>query len=691
MLPRPGLRRSANVDSSSASCPPAPECATLDEAAIPSDPRDHGGTGYLMNGIDVAILLAFAAWALASGLRARQSASRNLEEYFLAGRRLRGWQAGASMAATQFAADTPLLVMGLIATAGIFSLWRLWIYALSFLLLGFVLAPLWRRAAVLTDAELAELRYSGKPAAWLRTAKALYFGTLFNCVVLAMVLFAAKEIAEPFLHWNLWLPASIFDALQSAVKAVGVPYAASGAGWMSESASPDLWLRSTNNLISLALLVALTLCYSAIGGLRGVVRTDLMQLAIMLLATLGYAAWVVDANGGLATMHETLAERFGAGGPTGLRASELLAFTPGQARDASFAMLSVLGLQWLVQMNADGTGYLAQRTMACRSDRDATQAALVFTGLQVVLRSLLWLPLGLGLLLLFPPDPGLANEALRAEREASFVRGMSALPAGLLGLMLTAMLAALASTIDTHLNWGASYWTHDLYERLLCRGWLGHVPSPRSLVWVARGASALILLLALAILPRLSSIQTAWQTSLLLGAGMGVMLVLRWIWWRVTAWSELATLLASALLAPLLLALVPSDQEALRLLMMAGGATLAGVLVALFGPPEPRDKLEAFHRQVRPPGFWGPVARAEGADDGPARLARGLTATGLAAWTCFAVLTALGSWLVGSPAPQWMPWRWLWIGGLLLTGLAAVPIWWRAAFSPRPVPPHPPG
>jgi hypothetical protein len=256
--------------------------------------------------------------------------------------------------------------------------------------------------------------------------------------------------------------------------------------------------------------------------------------------------------------------------------------------------------------------------------------------------------------------------------------------------MLTAMVAALASTIDTHLNWGASYWTHDLYERLICRGWLGRVPSPRSLVWVARAASLLILIVALAILPRLSSIQTAWQTSLLLGAGMGVMLVLRWIWWRVTAWAELATLTASAMLAPVLLAVVPADREALRLLLMAAGATLAGLLVAVFGPAEARERLVAFHQRVRPPGFWGPVACAasDASDDGPARLGRGLVATALAAWSCLALLTAIGSTLVGSPAPIWLPWRWVWIGGLFATGLAAIPVWWRLAFSP---PSHRPG
>ena len=145
-------------------------------------------------------------------------ASQNLEEYFLAGRTLPGWKAGISMAATQFAADTPLLVTGLIATAGIFSLWRLWIYALAFLLMGFVLAASWRRVGVITDAELTEIRYGNKPAAVLRGIKAIYFGTIFNCTVLAMVLFAAKEVAEPFLLWDAWLPAALYDPARQVVE-----------------------------------------------------------------------------------------------------------------------------------------------------------------------------------------------------------------------------------------------------------------------------------------------------------------------------------------------------------------------------------------------------------------------------------------------------------------------------------------
>lgn len=626
--------------------------------------------------LDWLVLAGFAGWAIASGLRTRAQASRNLDEYFLAGRTLSGWQAGCSMAATQFAADTPLLVTGLIATAGVFGLWRLWIYAVAFLLLAFVLAPCWRRARVLTDAELAELRYAGRPASVLRIAKALYLGTLFNCVVLAMVLFAAREIFEPFLLWHRWLPEPIHAGIETLVRLVDVPFATTHAG----AEAVDVWTRSTDNVISLLLLVALTGAYSTMGGLRAVVRTDLVQLALMLMATLGFAAWVIADVGGLEAVGTSLAAHFASGGPAGLSQRELLGFTPWDARDISWALFSVIALQWLVQINADGTGYLAQRSMACRTDDEATRAGLVFTFLQIVVRSLLWLPLGLGLLLLFPPDASLSLEALRADREASFVRGIEALPTGLLGLMLTAMIAALASTLDSHLNWGASYWTNDLYDRLYCRSWRGRVPSDRSLVWVARLSSGAILALALAIVPHLSSIQNAWHTSLLLGAGVGVMLVLRWLWWRITAWSEIAALGVSAALAPVLLAWLPAEREAERLLWIALAATGAGILAALLGPREPRAALERFYDRVRPPGFWAPIADACGDEPrrGRARLGAGLAATMLAAWTVFASLTALGSLIIGSPAPVWADGhRALWLASLGVTAIAAVPIWMR--------------
>jgi SSS family solute:Na+ symporter len=625
--------------------------------------------------LDAAILLAFVVYAISAGLRSRKVASQNLEEYFLAGRSLPGWKAGLSMAATQFAADTPLLVTGLIATAGIFALWQIWIYALAFLLMGFVLAPLWRRARVLTDAELTELRYGSRAATWLRGIKAIYFGTIFNCVVLAWVLFATKAIAEPFLLWDQWLPAPLFGVAQGLVEWVGIPLAV-------DPQHPDLWIKSANNVISLGMIVLVTTFYSTTGGLRSVVSTDLLQLALMLGGTAIYAGYVVWHFGGMQPIVTAIGERFAAGGPGGITPEQMLAFTPSRAKDASFALLAVFGLQWFIQLNADGTGYLAQRSMACRSDRDAKMAAVIFTGTQVLLRSLLWLPIALGLLVLFPPDLGLSIEHLRHDREVTFVRGMAELlPAGLRGLMLTAMLAALASTIDTHLNWGASYWTNDIYKRLVCQVWLRREPNPRTLVWVARAANLLILAVSLVVMTRLTSIESAWRMALLLGAGMGPMLVLRWLWWRVSAWGELACLAMSLVASAPLLAFV--GDEAVRLLMMASLATTAGVAGSLLRPEDP-ERLRVFFERVRPPGWWGPIAVQAGdeASAGVWRLIRGAAATATAAFCCFSLLTGFGSWIAHSPVPTWWPGSWgVWVGAQLVVGTALVPVWLRLGFG----------
>jgi SSS family solute:Na+ symporter len=619
-----------------------------------------------MTGLDALILLAFVVYAVAAGLRARRRASQSLESYFLAGRRLSGWQAGLSMAATQFAADTPLLVVGLVATGGIFALWRLWSYAVAFLLLAFVLAACWRRAGVLTDAELTELRYSGRAAAVLRALKAVYLGTLFNCTVLAMVLFAAREIAEPFLTWHRWLPGALYEPVRGSVEQFGLAFARPGEGG-------DLWRRSTDNLLSLAAILGVTLLYATTGGLRSVVRTDVVQLVLMLTGTAAYAAVLVDSAGGLAAVQQGVEALFTAGDSSGTGAAALSFLPP---PDVSLALLGVFGLQWLVQVNADGTGYLAQRSMACRSDREARLAGVVFTLTQILLRSLLWLPIALALLVLLPPQPG--EDA--AAREASFVGGMQLfLPPGLAGLMLTAMLAALASTVDSHLNWGASYWANDLYRRFLCEGWLKRTPSARSQVWVARLSNVLILLLALAIMTRLDSIQRAWQLSLLMGAGIGPMLVLRWLWWRINAWSEIAAVLASVMLAPTLLWLLPeSDHEAARLLLLAACATGAGIVAAVLAGPEPEAVLVRFYDRVRPPGSWGDIAYALGepAAAPGQQLARGLAAVVLAVVSVFSLLTGFGSWLVGSPPPAGLS-RPLFIGGLIGVGLLLVPLWWR--------------
>ncbi len=619
----------------------------------------------MLSALDVAIVAMFLVYCVASGLRSREVSSRNLEEYFLAGRTLSGWKAGISMAATQFAADTPLLVTGMIATAGIFSLWRLWIYALSFLLVGFVLAGPWRRAAVLTDAELAEFRYGTRLGTVLRVAKAIYFGTIFNCTVMAMVLFAAARIAEPFLRWDLWLPQGVFAAAVSFTNWIGLPL--SGAADAAQGAAGN-----ANAFLSLLAVVSVTTFYSTTGGLRAVVNTDVVQFALAMLATLVYAIVVLRLAGGITHIPERLSALYGS-----TWASETLAFTPTRARDASWGVLGTIAIQWLAQMNADGTGYLAQRTMACRTDRDARNAAIVFAVAQVLVRSLLWIAIGLGLLVVIPLATMHLDTAAVAAREATFVDGIARyLPAGARGFMLAGMIAALASTLDTHLNWGASYWANDVYRRLICRAWSGREPTGRSLVWVARFSNLFILGVAMVILTQLRSIQSAWKASLLLGAGMGGPLVLRWIWWRVTAAAELGAIVTSTVLAPVLLLAV--DDEGLRLLLVAASATAVAVGISLASKAETTRAVEEFYARVRPPGFWGPIAERCGDDPGaPVRaLRRGLLATAATAGAIFCLLVAGGTWLFGSPAPTWLPWRGPWIGVLLCLAVGLPVLAW---------------
>lgn len=621
--------------------------------------------------IDLSIVLAFVAYALYVGLRASGVASRDLQQYFLAGRTLSGWRAGVSMAATQFAADTPLLVMGLIASGGIFLLWQLWIYAIAFLALGFIFAAKWRRARVLTDAELTAIRYSGRGVTALRAFKALYYGTLINCVVLAFVLTAAVRIAEVFLPWDLWLPAALYEWLQALV-------AASGLSLAGAAADPGAVIANTNNAISLALLLLFTCAYSTAGGLRGVVATDVMQFFIALAGTVLYAGFAIGEAGGLERLPERIVDLYGAERGTAL----LGVLPPLEAAWTSFVV--IVSLQWLFQMYADGTGYLAQRSMGCRTNRDARVAAVTFTWLQIVVRSLIWVLIGVALLVVYPFDPDtVAQDGFAAAREATFVSGIDELlPAGARGLMLAGLLAALASTVDTHLNWGAGYWSNDIYKDLVNAHWLRREPRPRELVLVARLANVLIIALAVVVMSHLGSIQQGWKLSLMLGAGVGSVLVLRWLWERINLWSEVAAMVVSLVTAALLLLAAPGPQaEGLRLTVMALVSTTAAVAVTWFTPATDTPVRAAFYRRVRPMGFWHETARALGEDPAQPRrrLAAAAAAVALTALSVFLTLVGATRLLLPMPGDPSLP-AW----AALLAGLALVPLWWRALHREAP-------
>jgi len=614
--------------------------------------------------LDLAILATFIIYSLYIGWRWRWKGSRDLTEYFLAGRSISGWRAGLSMAATQFAADTPLLVMGLLAMGGVFSLWRLWIYGLAFLLMGFVLGAPWRRAGVLTDAELTMIRYSKRGALSLRALKAIFYGTVINCVVLAFVLAAATRLFELFLPWHEWLPGGLYTPLADLLAATGLVL---NSGL---TALPDA-VATTNNLLSIVLMLLFVAGYSTTGGLRGVIGTDVMQLAIMLTGTALYAWYAVKYAGGLENLPSALEATYGADA-----AARFLSFTPppGEALAPFFV---IVGLQWFYQMNSDGTGYLAQRTMACRDDRAARRAAVVFTITQVVVRSLLWLLIGIALLVIFPFDSGasagvISNELLIADREMVFARGIDTLlPVGARGLMLTGMLAALASTIDTHLNWGASYWSNDLYKGIWVERIRGREANQHELVRVARLATIGLVVIALAIMVNLGSIQTAWQISLLFGAGMGAVLVLRWVWERVNLYCEIGSICVSLVLAPILILTIEADW--LRLAIMAAVSTVVVLAAAWFMPPTEPATLMSFYDRVRPPGWWSHTARALELDTTTSRqaLRRDIVAVIAAAISVYAWLVGLAQLLLQTASVGFAV-------VLLVAGTVMVPVWRRA-------------
>ncbi len=621
--------------------------------------------------LDLLIVVAFVLYGLSSGLRARGKASQSLDEYFLAGKTIKGWKAGFSMGATQFAADTPLLVTGLVATAGIFALWRLWIYGLAFLLMAFVFAVGWRRAGVLTDAELTRVRYSGKGVMPLRLLKAIYYGTVINCVVLAMVLVAAIRIAEVFLPWHIWLPAGIYEPIVGFVANSGLQLGESITGL-----EPDMM--SANNLISILLILAFTAMYSITGGLRAVVQTDVVQFILAMVGTLLYAWFVVDAAGGLGGLTDRVVELYGAD-----QASKMLSFAPpANAGEALMPFLVIIGLQWFFQMNSDGTGYLAQRSMACPTDRDARMAGLVFTWLQIFLRSLFWMAIAVGLLVLYPFTPAeMGAEGFTAGREALFVQGIEdLLPPGVRGLMLVGLLAALASTVDTHLNWGASYWSNDVYGGVVAPHILKRKPKDRELVLVARLSNVLILTIAMIIMANLGSIQTAWFISLLFGAGMGSVLVLRWLWERINLYSELTAMGVSLITAPLLLFYLGTDPERewIRLGIMALATTSAAILVTFITPATDDATLKRFYHRVRPFGFWRHAASLNGVAAHVSRRALGtrLFAVAVTAVSLFSLLVGVGRLMFPPPDGNSLI---SWI--CLALGLLLVPVWLRIAMG----------
>jgi len=517
--------------------------------------------------LDWCFIALYFLGNFAIGLYYRARAGKSVSEFFLSGRNVQWWLAGTSMVATTFAADTPLAVTGMVARGGIAGNWLWWSFVASGMLTVFFYARLWRRCGVMTDIEFTEVRYAGKPAAFLRGFRALYLGIPINCIVLGWVNLAMVKIL------TLVLGVTRLEAL----------------------------------LIVLG-MIAVTSLISTMSGLWGVLVTDLFQFFIKMTMVTVLAFAAVHAVGGMDALKLKLALLDQSRGVHPGTHGSVLSFIP----DLNSPWMPMITFLVYISMNwwatwypgaePGGGGYIAQRMFSARDEKNSLLATLWFNIAHYAIRPWPWVLVALASLVLFP---GLADP------ETGYVRVMIAyLPASLRGLMLAAFAAAYMSTIATQLNWGASYIVNDFYRRFLRRS-----APERHYVLVSKWATVLLTVVSAVVTFYLTSIAGAWKLLIVTGAGTGLVLLLRWYWWRINAWSEVSAM-ATAFVTSLALQVVgglDSDKPldfAWIMIITVAVTTAVWLTVTLLTKPESTQTLLKFYTRARPGAAgWGPVAR----------------------------------------------------------------------------------
>ena len=531
---------------------------------------------------DWSIVALYFLFNVAVGLYYKRRASRDTAEFFLSGRNVPWWLAGTSMVATTFAADTPLAVTGLVARNGVAGNWLWWNLLASGMLTVFFYARLWRRAGVMTDIEFSEIRYAGRPAAFLRGFRALYLGVLINCIILGWVNLAMVKILQLLFG---------VGKLEALAMVLG--------------------------------LIALTSAISTLSGLWGVLVTDLFQFVIKMGMVIVLAVVAVHAVGGIDAMKEKLALLPGHG--------SVLSFVPdvGSAWMPLITFFVYIGVNWWATWypgaEPGGGGYIAQRMFSAKDEKHSVLATLWFNIAHYAVRPWPWILVALASLILFP---GLADP------ETGYVRVMiDYLPSSLRGLMVAAFAAAYMSTIATQLNWGASYLVNDCYRRFLRRD-----ATERHYVRASQVATVLLTVVSAVATFYMGSIAGAWKLLIVTGAGTGTVLLLRWYWWRINAWSEVSAMIAAFAVSVLLQTAGGFDSDrpvdfAWIMLITVAITTGAWLAVTFLTRPEPEGTLVAFYRRTRPSraGWGGGGARARrpglrGRAREPARLGRGVRA-----------------------------------------------------------------
>jgi len=518
--------------------------------------------------LDWSVIAAYFLFNLGIGIYYSRRARGSTTEFFLSGRDVPWWLAGTSMVATTFAADTPLAVTGFVARNGIAGNWLWWNFVMSGMLTVFLYARLWRRAGVMTDIEFAELRYSGKPAAFLRGFRALYLGLPINCIILGWVNLAMVKIIEITLG---------LDKRGAILVVIG--------------------------------MLLFTAFYTAISGLWGVLVTDLFQFVLKMGMVIVLAVLAVNAVGGIDALKTKISAMDAASGQAGSR----LAFFPDydSVWMPAITLFVFLGVNWWASWypgaEPGGGGYVAQRIFSAKDEKNGLFATLWFNVAHYALRPWPWILTALASLILYPN---------LVDKESGYIKTLldpNVFPPYLRGFMLAAFAAAYMSTIGTQLNWGASYVINDFYRRFISRS-----SGEKHYVIASQVVTVILMIASLVVTFYLESIGGAWKLLLVTGAGTGTVLLLRWFWWRINAWSEVSAMITAALVSLFLQLVLKWDSDKPRdfaylMLVTVAITTVVWVTVTMLTPAEPIEKLSAFYKRVRPEGpGWNKVAAVTG-------------------------------------------------------------------------------
>lgn len=524
--------------------------------------------------IDWTIIVIYGIIIVGIGLWFSKKAGEGLEEYFVAGRTLPWWIAGTSIAATYFATDAPLVASSLVRQYGIYGNWLWWYEASGVMMIVFFYAKLWRRANVITDAEFIELRYSGKAASILRGFTAVYHGLLKNLIVMGFVLLAMMKFSQVILG---------FDPLYT-----------------------------------LTICVSVAVIYTMTSGLRGVVYTDLMQFILGVLGTFVFAGLVLYEVGGPAELVKQISSMEANSPGT-------LDLVPQSDHMSSLQFISYIVLILILwSRSAQGDGYLVQRLFAAKDEKQSVLAALWFNFAANVLMTWPWIVVGLGSLIILPLAT--ASPELLADPELAYpMMIVEIVPVGLKGLIVASFLSAFMSTMDTHLCWGASYMVNDIYKRFMNK-------KATDVHYIKASRWSILILAIFAALTawQMESIERGWIFIIQLTAGIAIVMLLRWYWWRVNPWAEISAMVASFMLAigqfwanlfekigfissethEEINVLFSSEYDMLRATFILVACTVIWVAVTLLTRPDSKEHLQNFYRKVRPGGWWGEIAKS---------------------------------------------------------------------------------